>query len=114
MMKRVTWFMSGVIAGVSGVWYGSRRLKEKAESLKPVTVARGAAARARGRVDDVVEAVREGRGAMRDKEQQLRSEYDPDSSSEVVSIEPGRVVVLRSVDGRRSSRRRGYKSLSRQ
>jgi hypothetical protein len=106
-MKRITWFTSGLIAGVTGVLYGSRRLKEKAESLRPVNVARDAAARARGRLDDVVDAVREGRGAMRAKEQELRSEFVPESSSEVVSVEPGRVVVLRSVDGRRSSRRRG-------
>lgn len=106
MIKRLTWFLSGVVAGVTGVWYGSRRLKEKAESLKPVAVARDAAAKARSRVDDVVDAIREGRGAMRDKELQLRSEFDPDSSSEVVSVEPGRVVVLRSVDGRASARRR--------
>lgn len=106
MIKRLTWFLSGMVAGVTGVWYGSRRLKEKAESLKPVAVARDAAAKARSRVDDVVDAIREGRGAMRDKELQLRSELDPDSSSGVVSVEPGRVVVLRSVDGRASARRR--------
>jgi hypothetical protein len=106
MMKRITWFTSGLLAGLTGAWYGSRKLKEKAESLKPVNVARDAANRVRDRVDDVVDAIREGRTAMHDKELELRTVHDRDgSSSEVVSVEPGRVVVLRSVDGRGPGRR---------
>ena len=62
--------------------------------------------RVRDRVDDVVDAIREGRSAMRDKEVELRTSHDPEgTASEVVSVEPGRVVVLRSVDGRNADRR---------
>lgn len=107
MMKRITWFVSGMIAGVTGAFYGSRKLKQKAETLKPVNVAKDVAGKVRDRVDDVVEAVREGRAAMLDKELELRARRDGEvADTEVVSVEPGRVVVLRAARDRRARRRR--------
>ena len=50
MMKRITWFTSGLLAGITGAWYGSRKLKDKAESLKPINVAKDTANRVRGRM----------------------------------------------------------------
>lgn len=104
-MKRLTWFASGLIAGITGAFYGSRKIKQKAETLKPVNVAKGVATKVRGRVDDVVDAVREGRAAMQDKELELRAIRDGDVvDTEVVSVEPGRVVVLRAARERRARR----------
>jgi len=106
MIKRLTWFVSGMVAGVTGAFYGSRKIKQKAETLKPVNVAKDVASKVRGRVDDVVEAVREGRAAMQDKELELRARRDGDVlDTEVVSVEPGRVVVLRAVRDRHTRRR---------
>lgn len=105
-MKRVTWFVSGMVAGVTGAFYGTRKVKQKAALLKPVNVAKDVAGKVRDRVDDVVDAVREGRAAMQDKELELRTRRgDGDSETEVVSVEPGRVVVLRSVRDHRARRR---------
>lgn len=104
-MKRLTWFASGLVAGITGAFYGSRKIKQKAETLKPVNVAKGVATKVRGRVDDVVDAVREGRAAMQDKELELRAIRDGDVvDTEVVSVEPGRVVVLRAARERRARR----------
>ena len=95
------------IAGIAGVVYGRRRVKETAENLKPVAVARNVAGKVRDRLDDVVEAVREGREAMHDKELELQARRDGGAEgTEVVSVEPGRVVVLRSVQDRLPRRRR--------
>jgi hypothetical protein len=62
--------------------------------------------RVRDRVDDVVDAVRGGRAAMEDKELELRVRRDgPAAGAEVVSVEPGRVIVLRT-QGTATARRR--------
>lgn len=106
-MKRLTWFVSGVVTGVTGVFYGSHKIKQKTELLKPVNVAKGVAEKVRDRVEDVVDAVRGGREAMQDKELELRARRDGDVlDTEVVSVEPGRVVVLRAARDRRERRRR--------
>lgn len=122
MMKRVTWFVSGAVAGVMGAGYAKRKVKATANQLAPVNVARGAADRVKTRLHDVGDAVREGREAMRTKEQELKARIDgrviPLDSAlapgdqvlvEGRAVEPGQVIVLRDVrdsPGRSARRRR--------
>lgn len=108
-MKRVTWFVGGVVAGAAGAGVAKRKVKQKASELAPVTVARNA-------VDRVRDAVAEGRQAMRAKEAELRArlegraeplELDEGDSVLVEGrpVEPGQVIVLRQV-GQQGPRRR--------
>lgn len=122
MMKRVTWFVSGAVAGVMGAGYAKRKVKATASQLAPVNVARGAADRVKTRLHDVGDAVREGRDAMRTKEQELKARVDGRAvpldtalapGDQVLvegrAVEPGQVIVLRDVresSGRSARRRR--------
>jgi hypothetical protein len=103
MLKRLTWFAGGVVAGAAGVGVAKRKVKEKAAELSPVNAARNATARVR-------DAVREGKRAARAKEDELRAkldgrhvsladELDPGDHVLVdgVPVEPGQVIVLRQV-----------------
>ena len=124
MMKRLTWFMGGAVAGVAGVGLAKKKVKETASLMAPTHVARSAMVRLRGRGHDVSEAISEGRRAMHDKEAELRArrdgtvasladELEPDDQVLVDGqpVEPGQVIVLRQVRAsdhsgpRRSSRR---------
>jgi hypothetical protein len=119
MMKRVTWFVSGAVAGVVGAGYAKRKVRSTAAHLAPVNVARGAASGVRRRIADVGDAVREGREAMQTKEQELKARVDgrvqplgdalgPNDQVLVDgrAVEPGKVIVLRDVAPRRPGRRR--------
>jgi hypothetical protein len=109
MLKRVTWFVSGAVAGAAGAGVAKRKVKAKAAELAPVTIARKAGQRVRDAVD-------EGRRAARVKEAELRARLEGrhatiDQLTEVdqvlvdgESVEPGRVIVLRQVADRRSRR----------
>ena len=131
MMKRLTWFMGGVAAGAIGAGRAKRKVRSVAAELTPLHVARRTTEHVRRRGQDVAEAVREGRRAMRMKELQLRSRIDGaaagpegrvstladeldgfDGDTEVIvdgqPVEPGQVIVLRQVrDGDRTPRRAG-------
>ncbi len=76
MFKRVTWFVAGAVTGAGGSVYARRKAKEAASKYRPVTIARNTAVRVKGRAADVVEAVRDGRTAMREREAELRDELD--------------------------------------
>ena len=76
MITRATWFVAGAAAGAIGATYTRRKVKAVAEQMAPVNVAKSVAGRARSRGQDLVEAVREGRLAMRAKEDQLRAGRD--------------------------------------
>jgi hypothetical protein len=65
-MKRVVWFAAGAVAGVSGSAYARRKVREAAVRYRPVSMAKGA-------VDRVTDAVREGRRAMVAREAELRA-----------------------------------------
>lgn len=107
MIRRLVWFVSGVATGVYGVFYGLRKVKNSTEAMKPVNVARDVAERTRSRAGQFSEALRAGRDAMHEKELQLRAESgQPVEDTEVVSVEPGRVVVLRPTGGRVSRAQR--------
>ncbi|HEY4332471.1 MAG TPA: hypothetical protein VGM78_07875 [Ilumatobacteraceae bacterium] len=124
MIKRLTWFVSGAVAGVAGVGYAKKKVKETAVQLAPVNVAKSAATKAKSRGLEVVDAVREGRDAMRAKEAELRARLHGNASTladelapedQVLvdgrPVEPGQVIVLRQVRDnehvgpRRTSRR---------
>ena len=118
MMKRVSWFVGGAVAGVAGAGYAKRKVKETAAQLAPTNVAKAAVAKVRHRGADVADAVREGREAMRAKETELRARLH--GSTEVVEalepedlvlvdgrpVEPGKVIVLRQVRDEHSGPRR--------
>jgi outer membrane murein-binding lipoprotein Lpp len=103
MLKRLTWFAGGMVAGAAGVGVAKRKVKEKAAELSPVNAARKATARVR-------DAVREGKRAAQAKEDELRARFDGRHQSladeldpgdhvlvDGVPVEPGQVIVLRQV-----------------
>ena len=47
MMKRISWFISGAVAGIAGAGYTKRKLKATASHLAPTNVARAAVAKVR-------------------------------------------------------------------
>jgi hypothetical protein len=119
-MKRVTWFVGGVAAGVIGVGAAKRKVKSVANELAPVQVARRATGSVRAGGQRVADAVRDGRRAMVAKERELRARLDgrvttvaeeiDDVETVLVDgqpIEAGQVIVLRQVrdDPKRTRRR---------
>lgn len=119
-MKRVTWFVGGVAAGVIGVGAAKRKVKTVANELAPVQVARRTAGSVREQGRRVSDALREGRRAMQHREVELRARFDGRTSSladelEGVDtvlvdgrpVEAGQVIVLKQVrdDGRPRRRR---------
>jgi len=107
-MRRVSWFVGGIVTGVAAAGYGRRRVRRTAEQFTPVVIARSAIDRVRDRSSAVADAVREGRQAMRWREDELRARRDgridtlddhlgPEDRLLVDGepVEPGRVIVLR-------------------
>jgi hypothetical protein len=97
MMKRVTWFAGGLAAGLAGAGYAKKRIKEAAANVAPVQVAKSAATRVRAKGRDVVDAVREGREAMNQHEDELRAKREGRLESLEDHVGPGDKVF---VDGR--------------
>lgn len=85
-MKRAAWFAAGAAAGLSSSVWAQRKVRRTVERLAPANVARNAAGAVKAKGLDVVDAVREGRAAMRDKEEELRARLE----GRPVSV-PGRV-----------------------
>ncbi|MGA9277660.1 hypothetical protein [Ilumatobacter sp.] len=107
-MKRVTWFVGGVAAGAAGASYAKKKVKEKAAQVSPAGVARSAASRTKQSALHVVGALREGREAMTQHEDELKARRDGrlvELSEHVspgdqvfvdgVEVESGRVIVMR-------------------
>ncbi|WP_420450346.1 hypothetical protein [Ilumatobacter sp.] len=107
-MKRISWFVGGVAAGATGVGYARRKVRSTVAQVSPSGVARSAATKARGTAGHVVGAVREGRDAMRQHEDELKARRDgrlvslddhvgPQDQVFVdgVEVDSDRVVVLR-------------------
>jgi hypothetical protein len=92
MMRRATWFVAGAAAGAVGVSYTRRKVKAVADQLAPVNVARGVGRRAQARGRDVVAALKEGRLAMKAKEDELRAERTPQQLPVVAP--PAQIIVL--------------------
>jgi hypothetical protein len=113
MIKRLIWFVSGVVAGISGVLFAGKRVKRSVTGFTPVKVAQRAAQTTRSRLSLFGDAFREGRDAMRDKEFEMKAKRDGRVESldqlgpiqplqqgdellvDGKRIEPGRVIVLR-------------------
>lgn len=75
MMKRVFWLGVGVVAGASGTVWAERKVKERLEALSPDNMAVAAGNRALAAGRSVIDAVADGRDAMRSREEELRGEY---------------------------------------
>jgi hypothetical protein len=83
MMKRVVWFTAGAVAGIGGSAYAKRKAREAAHRYRPVSLAKGA-------VDRVTDAVREGRAAMAAREAELRAAQE----AEIDAVDVLPVVVM--------------------
>lgn len=87
-MRRLFWLGVGAVAGASGTVWAERRVKARLDALAPdhLVVAAGNRARDAGRSAvgtgrSVLDAVADGRAAMREREAELRGRYDgPDRS----------------------------------
>jgi hypothetical protein len=114
MIKRLTWFVGGAVAGATAASAAKRKVKKTAAQLAPATVAKTAVQRVRDAVED-------GRHAMRAKEAELKARRDGRASTladelgagDTVYVDgrpvaPGQVIVLREVDdlAERRTRRR--------
>jgi hypothetical protein len=110
MMKRVTWFVGGMAAGVVGVGAAKRKVKNVANELAPVQIAKKAGGSVADGSHRVADALREGRRAMRVKEMELRARLEGRSSTladeltdvdtvlvDGQPVEAGQVIVLRQV-----------------
>lgn len=75
-MKRLFWLGVGAVAGASGTVWAERKVRTQIEALQPdhLAVAAGNKAISVGRT--VVDAVLDGRDAMREREFELRGRYD--------------------------------------
>jgi hypothetical protein len=96
-MKRVTWFVGGVAAGAVGVNYAKKRVTAAASQIAPASVARSAASRVRDTGRVVVDAVREGRHAMHQHEDELRARREGRLTSLDEHVEPGDQVYVDGV-----------------
>ncbi len=118
-MRRITYFVGGVAAGVASAGYVKRKVTSAANAVAPTNVARKAAGGVRLRVVRVRDAVSEGAAAMRGKEAELRAKRE--GRLEVLDaglepgdrvliegrlVEPGQVVILRDEAVRRRGRHR--------
>lgn len=118
MVKRVTWFIGGAVAGAVGADAAKRKIRRVASNtaakLAPKNVARGTAERMKS-------AARRSAAAIRSKERQLVAraqglatslDDEIDDVATVIvdgkSVEPGKVILLRQREPRsRGLRRRG-------
>lgn len=112
MIKRLTWFVGGAVAGAVGAGAAKRKVKSTAAALAPTTVARQATQRVR-------DAVTEGRRAARTKEAELRARLEGrhvsladhlSTGDEVLvdgqPVDPAQVIVLRDAAAAHADRRR--------
>ena len=129
MIKRLIWFVSGVVAGIGGVLFAGKRVKRSVTSFTPIKVAHRVTQTTRSRLNSVGDAFREGRDAMRDKEFEMKAKRDGRVESfdqqrpirplqqgdellvDGQRIEPAQVIVLREDMPRGQTRR---KKLTRQ
>jgi hypothetical protein len=106
-VKRLVWFAAGAAAGVGGTAYAKRKARQAADRYRPINLAKGA-------VDRVADAVREGRSAMAAKEAELKAREDgearapaPAPGVQVLVVEAATVEAIgpSRVGPRRRSRR---------
>jgi phosphohistidine phosphatase SixA len=97
-MKRLTWFVGGLAAGATGASYAKKKVKEKAAQVSPASVARSAAQRARQTASHVADAVREGRQAMNQHEDELKAKRDGRLVTLAEHVAPGDQVFVDGVE----------------
>jgi hypothetical protein len=73
MFKRTVWFTIGTGVGLGGSVYAQRRLRRKIERYHPEQVAKHVSTSVRTFSADVLAAAKEGKAAMREREDALRS-----------------------------------------
>jgi hypothetical protein len=108
MMKRITWFAGGVVAGLATAGYAKKKVKETASNIAPAQIVRSTTVTVRAKTRDVVDAVREGRQVMKHTEDELHARREGRLVSldehvapgdrvfvDGVPVESGRVVVMR-------------------
>jgi hypothetical protein len=93
-MKRITWFVSGLAAGAAGASYATKKIKHTASQLAPANVVKGAAGRAKQGGRTVVAAVKEGRSAMRTREDELKAKRDARVETLDEHLEPGDQLLV--------------------
>lgn len=107
-MRRLGWFVAGAAAGAGAMRMARRRVRSAVRQLSPRNVADRVEQRVRSKVDEVGDAIREGRVAKANRERQLRAVVDNrvESMSDHVGpgdtllvdgepVDAGRVIVLR-------------------
>ncbi|MEN9802999.1 MAG: hypothetical protein RLZ37_2124 [Actinomycetota bacterium] len=82
MMKRLTWFVTGLVAGAGSVILIGRRIKRRVADLAPVRVAERVLGRSRGSVDRLRDAIMDGRSAAARRETDLRHRFLDESPRE--------------------------------
>lgn len=97
MMKRASWFIGGVAAGVAGVSYAKRKVRSTAALLAPSNIAKQAIGSARTYVRNLGDAVSEGRVAMNAREDELKARRDARIESLDSRLDPGDRLMI---DGR--------------
>lgn len=108
MMRRAAWFVGGIAAGVTGAGYTKRKVAAAVGKLKPSNVAHSASTAVGRGVHRVTDAVKEGVGAARRRERELKAERDGmlirlsdhlTEGDELLvdgeAVESGRVIVMR-------------------
>ena len=113
MMKRVTWFAGGVVAGLASAGYAKKKVKETAAQMAPTQMVKSAADTVRSKTGDVVDAFREGRQVMKHTEDELRARREGRLTSldehvgpgdqvyvDGVPVESARVIVMRPKERR--------------
>jgi cytochrome c len=97
MMKRVTWFAGGVVAGVATAGYAKKKVKATAAQIAPAQVDRSAAESVRAKSREVVDAVREGRQVMKHTEDELHARREGRLVSLDDHVAPGDQVYVDGV-----------------
>jgi hypothetical protein len=95
VLKRLRWFLVGVVTGVAGTVWALAYGRSKVQELTPAHVAGELAAKARTRLDDARDALFEARLAMREREAELRAELVRDA---VPASRPPALTVKSSPD----------------
>lgn len=83
MIKRLTGFVLGYLAGLASSWYLLRKIRAHLTRLKPPAVATRVGESLSAVRGNMTAAVSEGRSAMHQREAELRAELAPTSSSSV-------------------------------
>ena len=107
-MRRLGWFVAGATAGAGAMRMARRRVRSAARQLSPRHVRDQVEKRVRAKVDEVGDAIREGRAAKANRERQLLAVVDHRAESMTDHVGPkdtllvdgepvdaGRVIVLR-------------------